>query len=124
LDDNNGNITFYLTPVPDKNYTIYLSYQNAAPTFLTIGASWAPIPDYYYYMIETGFLAKTYEYSNDDRFAPTMQMFVRQVLAANAGMADSQKNLYLDEFINSQRQIQSELGNSQAGRTSRGLFNG
>jgi hypothetical protein len=51
-----------------------------------------------------------------------MQMFVRQVLAANAGLADTQKNLYMEEFINSAREQQAELGNSQAGRAGRGLF--
>jgi len=124
LDDNSGNITFYLLPIPDKAYTINITYQNAAPTFANLSDTWAPIPDYYYYLIETGFLAKTYEYNNDERFAPTMQMFVRQVLAANAGLADTQKNLYMDEFINSAREQQAELGNSQAGRAGRGLFNG
>jgi hypothetical protein len=122
LDDDSGNITFYLLPVPDKAYTVSVTYQKAAPVFANLTDTWAPIPDYYYYLIETGFLAKSYEYNNDERFAPTMQMFVRQVLAANAGLADTQKNLYMEEFINSAREQQAELGNSQAGRAGRGLF--
>ena len=34
LDDNAGNITFRLFPVPDQSYTLTLTYQNA-PTFAT-----------------------------------------------------------------------------------------
>jgi hypothetical protein len=120
--DNAGGVTMRLLPVPDKIYTVNVDFQNAAPTFQNLTDTWAPIPDYYYYMIETGFLAKTYEYNNDERFAPTMQMFVKQVVAASAGMADTQKNLYMDEFVNANREMQSEIGNSQSGRQARGLF--
>lgn len=120
--DNNNGVVIRLLPVPDKLYTVNINYQIAAPVFQNLTDTWAPIPDYYYYLIEGGFLAKTFEYSKDERYQTAMSLFVKQVVAANAGLSDTQKNLYLEEFINSNREMQAELGNSQAGRTARGLF--
>jgi len=121
-DDGLGDIGFVTTPAADQSYTVNLIYQGSAPNFVNLSDTWSPIPDYFFYLIETGFLAKTYEYLNHELFVPTMSMFVKQVIAANAGLADSQKNIFMEEFINSQREVQSEIGNSQAGRAGRGLF--
>jgi hypothetical protein len=121
-EDSSGNVTFRLTPVPDGFYAVTLNYQTASPTFFHLTDTWAPIPDYLNYIVQTGFLAKTYEYINHENFAQMMSLFVKQVMAANAGLADSQNNIYMTEFINSQREMQAQLGNSQAGRAGRGLF--
>jgi len=122
LDDDAGNITFRLMPVPDVVYTVALSYQKAAVSFSALTDLWSPIPDYLSYLINQGFLAKTYEYLDDQRFVPTMQMFMRQVIAANEGLKDSQIDLFLSERINSMREMQSQLGNSQSARQARGAF--
>jgi hypothetical protein len=124
LIDTGSTVTFRLFPVPDQAYTVNVNYQTAAPNFSSLTDTWAPIPDYFYYLVQTGFLAKTYEYIRDDRFPQTMSLFVKQVIAANAGIADSQNNIFMSEFVDSQREIQAQLGNSQSGRASRGLFGG
>lgn len=121
LDDNNGNITFRLFPIPDKAYTLNLSYQKAAPTFKALGDSWSPLPDYLSYLYTNGLLAKSYEYFGDERFAATVQLFVRQVIAANGGLSDSQVNIFMSDFVNTIRTQQSELGQSQMGQHGRGL---
>lgn len=120
-DDNDGNITFRLLPVPDEAYTITLDYQMAPPSFAAVTDTWSPVPDYLSYLYNQGFLAKTYEYWNDERFAVTMQVFFRQVIAANNGLDDSQKNIFLSERINSARE-QSGLQGSQIARAGRGNF--
>jgi hypothetical protein len=122
LDDGNGNITFRLMPPPDKVYTVTLTYQLAAPLFQTINDTWAPIPDYFSNLYNSGFMAKTYEYIDDSRFVPLLTTFMRQVIAANGGLSDSQINIFLADQINSQTTQQSALQASQQGRAGRGLF--
>lgn len=109
FDDDNGNIIFRFMPVPDKDYTAVLTFQKAAPNFSAQGDSWTPIPDYLSYLVNQGFLAKSYEFANDERWGPAMQLFVKQVIAANAGLTDSQVNIFLSERMNSLRQQQNEL---------------
>ena len=121
LDDDNGNITFRLSPPPDKTYTLNITYQKAAPTFGNLTDSWAPVPDYLHYVYHEGFLAKSYEYMGDERFPATMQMFVRQLIAANGGLAQSQVNIFMGDFVNSQRTSQDAIQNSQIANQSRSL---
>ena len=122
LDDNQGNITFRVFPLPNTTYTIYLSYQLAAPLFVQLTDTWAPIPDYFSYLYNQGFLAKIYEYGSDERFMPTMQLFVRQVIAANAGLSDTQINIFMEDRVNTALTGQSAQQSSQAGRQGRGAF--
>lgn len=119
--DGSGNITFRVLPPPDKNYTLTLTYQKAAPNFASVSNTWSPIPDYYSYLCNQGFLAKAYEYFGDERFPFAMTTFFKQVIAANEGLSESQKNIFLGERINTARQAQSESGKSQSATMGRGL---
>jgi hypothetical protein len=110
LDNNAGLITFRLLPVPDKIYTVTVTSQNAAPSFVNLADTWTPIPDYLSYVYQQGFLAKAYEYFADERFSEAIQLFIKQTIAANAGLTDTQVNLFMAERIDTQRQ---ELNNQQ-----------
>jgi hypothetical protein len=121
LDDGNGNITFRLIPPPDKIYTVTLTYQQSASLFTSTTNTWAPIPDYFSYLYNAGFMAKAYEYLNDGRFAPMLTTFLRQVVAANGGLTDSQVNIFLADQINSANTMQSGMQNNQLGRQGRSL---
>jgi hypothetical protein len=112
LDDDAGNITFRLVPAPDKVYTVEITYQKSSPLFTAPTETWAPLPDYLSYMYNQGFLAKALEYINDSRFAGSMQLFLQQLVAANNGLSDAQKNIFMADQTNTQRQSQ----NAQAGR--------
>lgn len=119
LDDDTGNVTFRLFPVPDKVYTVNYAFQNAAPSFTSLADTWSPVPDYMYYLIQQGFLAKVYEYWDDVRFFPSLQLFMRQVVSASEGLTESQKNIFLGQFMDTQRQQQAAMGGSQLGRQGR-----
>ena len=121
LDNNTGTITFRVLPPPDKNYTVTITYQKAAPIFATLNDTWSPIPDYLSYLCNQGFAAKAYEYFSDERFLSAMQIFVKQVIAANAGLDESQKNIFLGERITTGRQSLAEQTKTQMGATGRGL---
>lgn len=121
LDDGNGNISFRLIPAPDRVYTTNITYQQCADLFVTLGDTWAPIPDYFSYLYNAGFMAKAYEYLSDARFGPLLTTFVRQVIAANSGLSDSQVNIFLADQVNSMAGQQAVLQSSQLGRQGRSL---
>lgn len=107
MSDDAGNITFRLTPAPDQAYVLNIVYQKAAPTFTNLSDTWEPIPDYYSYLFNQGFLAKNAEYLNDPRFVEAMQLFTQMVLSANQGLTDEQKSIFLFDRLNIQRQTQN-----------------
>jgi hypothetical protein len=120
LDDGAGNITFRMYPVPDGIYTVKLIFQNAAPMFTALSQTWSPLPDKLLYLYSSGFLAHALEQIDDQRFPTHMQLFMRQLVAANAGLLESEKNIFLSEKLVSARQQQSELLGVQQGRQARG----
>lgn len=122
VNDDGENVTFRVFPPPPDGCTIGVIYQKQAGTFQSAADTWAPIPDWLSYLYTSGLVAKTYEYKDDARAFPAMQMFVRQVLAANDGLTDAQKSLFLPEMVNMQRTQTSVMRKSQLGDTARGLF--
>lgn len=119
LDDDSGNITFRLSPPPSAVYTVTLAYQKASPNFVNLSDPWNPIPDYLSHIYNLGFLARAYEYFDDPRYAFNFQMFLRQLIAASEGLDDSQKNIYLAQFLDGVREQQNVGMKSQSGNQSR-----
>ena len=121
LDDDAGNITFKLYPVPDKAYVITPWYQKKPVLISSLASKWAPIPDETQHLYNSGFLAGVFEYIDDGRFATEYQKFIRIVLATTEGMTDTQKELFLQERLNAARQSQDASLGVQQGRSSRGV---
>ena len=111
-DDGNGNITFRLFPAPDKAYNIVIEWQQAAPQFSSLTQTWAPIPDYLSFVYNTGFDAMSFQYMSDPRFQGTMQLFYTELSNVAEGLTESQKNIWLQDRLNSIR----ETGKAQQGR--------
>lgn len=109
LDDDAGSITFRLLPAPDAVYTVTISYQLASPSFTNLSDTWSPIPDYLSNIYNMGFRAFAYEYFEDPRYAFAFQMFLRQLVASNEGLTDTQRSIYLSEFLNMARE-QASVG--------------
>lgn len=122
LDDNNGNITFRLSPPPDKTYTLNLTYQSASPTFTALGNSWAPIPDYMQNVVQELYLAKAFQYTGDERFPATMQMAVRSLVAVSTGLDESQKNIFIQDTLSAALTQQNAAQSIQFGNQSRNLL--
>lgn len=104
LDDDAGNITFRLMPAPDEAYVVTVMSQNAAGTFTDPSQTWAPIPDFMSFLYNSGFQAKTYEYLSDSRFQAVMQLFLQQLVAANTGLSETQRNIFLQDRIDTTRE--------------------
>lgn len=122
LDDDQGNITFRLLPVPDAIYTVVITYQNASPTFVTLDDLWSPIPDYMSHLYSMGFLARSYEYWDDPRYFPAFQMFLRSLISASEGLSATEKNIYLSDFLTTVRQQAGEGIKTQLSHQARGGF--
>lgn len=121
LDDNEGNITYSLYPTPDKVYTVTVVYQKKPVMFTSLTQPWAPIPDEYQHLYNSGFLSWAYENIDDARFLPEYQKFIKSVIAASEGLTDSQKLLFLTEKLVEMRQSENAQMGPQQGRGSRAL---
>jgi hypothetical protein len=98
LDNGSGNITFRLTPVPDSAYPVILTIQQKPGLFTKLGQTWSPIPDEYSRLYDLGFLALLLLYADDPRFVAINQQFVAQMLGANEGLTETQKNIFLNNW--------------------------
>jgi hypothetical protein len=106
LDDDAGNITFRLSPAPDAEYNLSIITQKAAPTFTALTDTWG-LPDYMSNVFNEGFLFKTLEYINDPRAQEAYQVFMQSLVGVNQGLSDAQKNIFLVDRLNTQRQSQN-----------------
>ncbi len=98
FDDPNGNVTFRLMPVPDKNYPISITIQQAAPIMTGLDSVWSPIPDNYSRLYNWGFLALVYLFHDDPRFAQANQKFISNLLATNNGLTETERNIVLNNW--------------------------
>jgi len=106
FDDGEGNITFRIFPAPDQVYNIVVEYQNSASLFTSVDQTWEPIPDYLSFIYNSGFDAKGYEYTNDPRYMTTMQLFLQQLVDSSENLSQTQKNLWIEDKLNSLRQTE------------------
>lgn len=121
LDDDAGNITFNMYPVPDKVYTITVTYQKKPVLFTSLNGKWAPIPDEYQHLYNSGFLAWAFENVDDQRLGFEYQKFIRLVIATSEGLTDSEKAIFLEEKLLELRQQQNAASGSAEGSNARGM---
>jgi len=124
LDDNAGNITFRLFPVPDKVYTVDLIFQNAPILQTSLTASggigtWEPIPDKYAYLYEQGLKSMLQGMYNAQLYMAGMELFFRQLVAACQGLTEAERNIFLEDSLRSAKMKGAELLATQQGRQAR-----
>ena len=107
MDDGVGNITFRLMPSPDQTYQVTLPYQKRAPVLMSLGTSWAPVPDEKSYICQWGFLALMSLIGNDARFGEYNQKFTTTLLSAQGGLSDMERNIFLGNWLRAQSQAQA-----------------
>ncbi len=101
-DDNAGNISFRVLPLPDQTYQATVIFQKRIPALLSSPSStWAPIPDHYSYIYQNGFAALMLAYMNDTRWTIFNQKFVAGLLGAAEGLTEDQKNVFSRTWYNS-----------------------
>lgn len=120
IDDNAGNITFRLLPVPDRAYTVTVIFQKKIPALMTsLSNTWAPIPDHYSYIYQWGFLALMQAYNYDVRWAQSSQKFVAALLGAAEGLNEEQKNVFQRAWLDTITEQQTRSQEATQGVQSR-----
>lgn len=119
-DDGAGNITFRLMPAPDKPYPVAITLQQKPTLFATPNDTWEPIPDEYSYIYNWGFLALMFMYNDDPRWSMANQKFVAALLAAQQGLTETERNIFLNNWEAltgqpSQNAIRMQQGNQARG---------
>lgn len=118
LDDGAGNITFRLTPSPDQEYIVTLPYQRRSPILMSLAYTWAPLPDDKNYIAQWGFLAMMSLIGNDARFNEYNSKFVTALLAAQGGLTEMERNIFLANWTRVLSQLQSnQLGTQERFRS-------
>lgn len=121
LDDNRGNITFRILPIPDQVFQINVIFQKKLPALMTGPTStWAPIPDHYSNIYQWGFLAVVAAYFNDPRWAQFSQKFVACLLGMAEGLDQDQKNIFEKAWLDMVSERQTTNLKSGQGVQARG----
>lgn len=119
-DDNNGNITFRFNSVPDAAYTAFLDIQNCAPVITSPADTFTPLSDYFGYLFNKGMLSEGALLVNDSRFSVWRSEWIAQCLATQDGLDAQAKDMFYNQFMNTQRTVmrsQDVAKNGGAGRT-------
>jgi len=121
VDDNAGNITFRILPIPDRVYAIEVVYQKRIPSLATATTStWAPVPDHYSYIYQWGFLALMLAYNQDARWTQANQKFVGGLLGAAEGLSEEDRNIFQAAWLGSITEQQTMGMKAQQGTSARG----
>ncbi len=110
VDDNAGNITFRLLPVPDRVYTVEVVFQKRIPSLVSSTSNtWAPIPDHYSFIYQWGILALMLAYNYDARWVSANRKFVAELLGVAEGLTEQQKNIFQSAWLNTitEQQVKS-----------------
>jgi hypothetical protein len=97
-DDNLGDITFRLMPVPGSAYPVSVNYQQAQKPFTQLSNLWSPFPDRLFYVYSFGCLALAYLYAEDPRFQMAQQQFISRLVAQAEGLTETEINIFLSNW--------------------------
>lgn len=121
LDDNTGNITFRLLPIPDRVYTIGTIWQNRIPALMSsLSSTWAPVPDHYSFIYQAGFTALMLAYAHDAKWQQFNQQFIARLLSTSEGWNQDQKNVFLNTWLMQTEQMQAQNLLTAQGAQARG----
>ena len=113
--------SFRFLPVPNAAYTCGLVYQKL-PTHMTATTNgWSGIPDQYSNIYNTLFLADMFELAyNDQKAAYYRQRGVLSLLALAEGLTETDKNMFLEQYLMRDSQSLSRQLKTQQGTQARG----
>ena len=120
IDDGSGNISFRMMPVPDQAYPVLITLQQRAGLFTGTNQTWSPIPDDYARIYEYGFLSLMLLFADDPRYQVINAKFVASLLAANEGLDETERNIFMNSWNGIINQIQIQQQKTQQGNAARG----
>ena len=99
FDDNQGNITLRFNSIPDQPYTAFILYQHKPVPMTSMAATWAPIPDELSYIYDWLFVAYLSLLVKDARMPIYRQMGLAHLIGAQDGLDETQRNIFLGNFV-------------------------
>lgn len=120
LDDNAGNITFRFDRIPEANYTFYGEYQKKCPLLNSPASSWGVVPDEFSYIFNWGFLTLMSLLINDSRFPIFENYFISRLLAAQDGLTDQERNIFVGNWMALSQTLNRSQGAVNSGIAARG----
>lgn len=108
------SITVRFLGVPDVNYTAYIDYQQFSPLMSSAASGWT-VPDYMSYIYNRGFLAHLLEVKGDPRAGQEKMAFAAALLATHAGLTETERNLFLSQYLINPRMVEMMQLKTQQG---------
>lgn len=99
LSNESGvSFTLRLLPAPDTTYYVTIIYQQSPTPFTATSNTWG-IPDQLQYIYSYFFLFMMMDYFDDPRAARYRQLAIASLLARADGLEESDKNLFLGNWL-------------------------
>lgn len=99
-DDGVGNLTFRLSAVPDKAYTVNLVYQKSPVQFTATTDPWAPIPDSFSDVYNNLCLGYYMDSCQDPRASQYIARGIAGLLARAQGLTQMDKIVFASSYMN------------------------
>lgn len=119
--ESGGNITFRFLSVPNTASNVTVTYQKKATLMSNVNSTWAPIPDEYSYIYNHGYLGLMFMYADDPRFNVEIGRFKASLIGASEGLTQTEKDVFLEQWMIEGRQKQAYAIDTQQGATGRNL---
>ncbi len=119
-DESGTTFKFRLLPVPDQTYQVIITYQQVPTLFTAVSQTWG-IPNQLQYIYSYFFLFLVLDYFEDARAARYRQLAIAALLARQSGLSETDRNLFLGNWLPLVRQEEGAVSDSQQGRQARGL---
>lgn len=114
--------SFRFVAAPDQAYTATLFYQKLPVHMTGTSSGWSGIPDVYENVYNTLFLAEMFELAgSEQKAAYYRQRGVMSLLALAEGLTDTDKNLFLEQYLGRDAQMLTRQLRTQQGNQARGV---
>jgi len=105
--------------VPDAIYTATIWYQKFPALLPTLASAWV-VPDYMSYIYNRGFVAFCLEAMGDPRAQQHKVAFAASLLSTAEGLTESEKNIFLEQYLLNPRSTEIMQLKVQQGIQARG----
>lgn len=108
--------------IPDKIYTINLTFQGLSTQFVNLTDPWSPIPDQYSDVYNNLFLSEAFQTANDDAEAARYrQRGVAALLSKAEGLTQTQINIFRQQWLARDSEAQATSLRTAQGNQARGV---
>lgn len=119
-DESGTTFTFRLLPVPEQTYQVNLTFQEAPIPFNVLSDTWG-IPNQLQYIYTYFFMFFMLDYFDDAKAAKYRQLAVASLLARQSGLSESDRNLFLGNWLPLMKEEMSATQDDNQGTQARGL---